>query len=83
MIPFEIVSLSFTPLERKLVEKLADGKAHTVEEMMKWDEHSETHALNVHIHRIRRKIEYSNYRVYSGTEKGKMIYRLVTVLVPA
>jgi DNA-binding response OmpR family regulator len=49
----------FTPTEQKILNTLADGRPHSIDELMQclWDELSARSAIFKHIHSIRRKLE--------------------------
>lgn len=76
MIPAEIVGMYYTATERKLMEMLSDGKAHSIEELCFWKDSNEN-ALRVFIHKLRQKVYGSRYRIYAGFENGESGYRLV------
>lgn len=80
MIPPEIVGIHLSDVEHRILEKLSDGKPHTVEALLVWDQYIATNTLQVHIVKIRKKIVVSSYRIHSGYEDGRLVYRLVRTL---
>lgn len=80
LIPAEIVGLRFTNIERFIMECLSDGKAHTLISLKGFDEHASDVTVQNHIKLMRKKLEISNFRIWAGTEKGGLVYRLVRIL---
>ncbi len=81
MIPREIVGLAFTQTEREIMHVLGDGEAHSQEDLAAYDKHVEKVTITTHVFHMRKKLNVSRYRIYSGTENGKLVYRL-TMLLP-
>lgn len=81
-IPAEIVGLTYTNTERYIVEALSDGRPKTQQELGTWDSQVQELTVQVHICNIRKKINESRYRIYSGYENNKLVYRLVTLYNP-
>ena len=79
MIPKEIKGIGFTPIEKEILERLCDGEPKTLKEMAvnEWQDES---VVKQHIHYIRKKIDCSRFRIYSGYENGQLVYRLVMLL---
>lgn len=79
-IPVEIVGLVFTNIERAIMERMGDGEPYILSELKFYDPMVEDQTIQTHIQNIRRKIATSHYRIHSGYEQGRLVYRVVRIL---
>jgi DNA-binding response OmpR family regulator len=66
-----------TPTERRLLDFLSDGRAHTARELIDGclDPLSELNALHFHIHRLRLKVMDHGLVVANGRRTGYQLCR--------
>lgn len=79
-IPAEIVGIGFTNIERQILNHLSDGEAYTLTDLKVYDRLAEDRAIQFHLHNIRKKITISRFRLNSGYENNKLVYRLVVLM---
>lgn len=79
-IPVEIIGLAFTNIERQILNHISDGEAYTLADLKVYDRLAEDRAIQFHLHNIRKKIVISRFRLNSGYENNKLVYRLVTLM---
>lgn len=80
MIPKEIQGIGLTEIEKQIVKVMVDGEPKRLQELAVWGSKVSDEGMKTHIHNIRKKINGSRYRIYSGYEDGQLIYRLVILL---
>lgn len=85
MIPVELIHIEYTPVERRILTKLGDGKKHSQSELKLclWDEMAKEAIVAQHIWNIRKKIQFSRYRIHGEQTTEAFVYQLLTAFVPA
>ncbi len=82
-IPHELLGFKWSEIHYWMIKKMMDGKAYTIDDLRGYDTLAADITVQGHIKIIRTKIVDTVYRVYSGHEKRRLVYRLVRLLPTA
>lgn len=73
-------SNGFTPIQRKMLDVLSDGKFHTHEELHACCKPSGPNAVKVHLYNLRVRMNPRGHDIMTRRVNGKWFYRHVRLL---
>lgn len=82
-IPHELLGIKWSEIHYWMIKKMMDGSAYTLDDLKGYDKFAQYGTVQEHIRLIRRKMEHTIYRIYSGHEKKRLVYRLLKILPTA
>lgn len=78
-IPHELLGFKWSEIQYWIIKKIMDGSANTLDDLRGYDKYARDGTIQEHIRVIRRKLESSVYRVYSGHENKRLVFRLMKI----
>lgn len=82
-IPHELLGFKWSEIHYWMIKKMMDGSAYTLDDLRGYDEYARDGTIQQHIRVIRVKLEHTVYRIYSGHENKRLVFRLMKILPTA